>query len=65
MARFETVLKQEAPKSSQEDQISSEEACEARIEAPLQLGAKTSDVLEKPKMGPSANQYNNHFPGFR
>ena len=65
MARLEAALEQEAPKSDQEDQISSEEACEARTEAPLQLGAKMSNVLKEPKMGPSANQYNSHFPGFR
>ena len=65
MARLEVALEQGAPKSDQEDHISSEEACEARTEAPLQLGAKMSDVLEELKMGTSTNQYNSHFPGFR
>ena len=65
MARFEAALEQEAPKSDQEDQTSSEEACEAKSEAPLELGAKMSDMLEEPKMDPSANQYSSHFPGFR
>ena len=64
VARFETALEQEAPKSDQEDQTSSEEACEARTKAPLELGAKMSDVLEEPKMDHSANQYNSHSPGY-
>ena len=64
VARFETALEQEAPKSDQEDHISSEEACEARTEAPLQLGAKMSDVLEEPKMDPSANRYSSHSLGY-
>ena len=40
VARFEAALEQEAPKSDQEGQTSSEEACKARAEAPLELGAK-------------------------
>ena len=56
MAGFEAALEQEAPKSDQEDQTSSEEACEARPETLLELGAKMSDVLEEPKMSPLANQ---------
>ena len=40
MARLEAALEQEAPKSDQEDQISSEEACKARTEAPLQTRGK-------------------------
>ena len=64
MARFEAALEQEAPKSDQEDQISSEEACKARTETPLELGAKMSDVLEEPKMDPSANRYNSHSLGY-
>ena len=44
-------------KSDQEDQTSSEEACKAKLEAPLELGAKMSDVLEESKMDLSVNQY--------
>ena len=40
VARFEAALEQEASKSDQEGQTSSEEACKARSEAPLELGAK-------------------------
>ena len=65
VARFETALEQEAPKSDQEDQTSSEGACEARIETLLELGAKMSDVLEAPKMDPSANQYSSLSLGYR
>ena len=56
VARFEAALEQEAPKPDQEGQTSSEEACKARSEAPLELGAKISDVLEESKMSPLANQ---------
>ena len=56
MARFEAALEQEAPKSDQEDQTSSEEACKARTEVPLELGAKISDMLEELKMSPLAKQ---------
>ena len=56
MARFKVALEQEAPKSDREDQMSSNEACEARSKVPLELGAKMSKVLERPKMDHSANQ---------
>ena len=38
--------------------------CKARTKAPLELGAKMSDMLEEPKMDPSVNQCNGHSPGY-
>ena len=40
VARFKVALEQEVKKSDQEDQMSSNEACNARSEAPFELGAK-------------------------
>ncbi|GGR61112.1 hypothetical protein GCM10010168_93720 [Actinoplanes ianthinogenes] len=52
MARFEAALEQEAPKSDQEGQMSSKEACKARSEAPLELGAKEFQMcLKREKLG--------------
>ncbi|KAF5932153.1 hypothetical protein HYC85_028324 [Camellia sinensis] len=65
VAKFKAALEQEAPKSDQEDQMSSRQACKAKSEAPLELGAIMSNALEEPKMDPSANQYNGRSLGFR
>ena len=47
VARFEAALEQEAPKSDQEGQTSSKEACKARAKAPLELGAKKYPMCSK------------------
>ena len=51
MAKFEAALEQEAPKSDQEDQTSSEEACKARSEAPLELGSNNFKCARRAEDG--------------
>mgnify|MGYP003702323441 CR=1 FL=1 len=58
MAGAEVALELGAGKSDQEDQMSSKKACKARSEAPLELGAKMSKVLEESKKNWDVSQAN-------
>ncbi|GMP78913.1 hypothetical protein CsSME_00034671 [Camellia sinensis var. sinensis] len=51
VARFKAALEQEAPKSDQEDRLSSKEAYKARSEASLELGAKNFKCARRAEGG--------------